>query len=657
MKDTHSYSSLFSTSKILKASIQPRFLLLFSLIQLSIHSFGQTTYNFSTAPALSNQGGFYTTLATVIVDGVSYKLTHLGNGNFSYLTNGGNGNSACLKKDGSGGDFLQIERTDGVAFQFYGMWLNSASMYNPPYYQPPYYDIKYYDQNGSEITSETSVSNVQNETVTISKNLKVKMVKVTYNAIMTFKLDDLIVGPAAASAPSVTTASINQFTSSSCMMGGNVTDEQLASVTDRGVVFNTSGTPTVSDNKRQIGSGAGAYSQNVTGLNPATQYYVRSYAINSAGTTYGTQYTFTTASPFNLGQTHYFNTAWVSTTGQATPFTKWVEGWNITATGTGTGLVAVSRITGTSGTAAAAEGAASARAISSTSTEDLVSMSVKTGDNSRFDLQSFKFKYLTKLANTAFGTITVTGYLNGTPVPGAVASLTNIPQATSTSYAYSTFDLTANNNFNSIDQFVVTAADPASGARLSAIDLDVLDVAPAATLPVKLQKITASMAGNSCILAWTTAQEQNTRDFDVEYSADGTNYNRIGSVSAAGNSNQSRNYTFTHSTLSAGNNFYRLRMNDIDNRFEYSQVVGVKKPASLESLNVYPNPVKNGQLIVHTANDVKFPQPYRVMNAAGTTLQQGSMLSGTQKIDVSSLKTGSYLIVLNNGQARQFFVE
>jgi hypothetical protein len=530
-------------------------------------------------------------------------------------------------------------------------------MYNPPYYQPPYYNIKYYDHNGNEITASTTSSSVQNETVTITQNLKVKFVKVTYNAILTFKLDDLIVGPAAPAAPSVTSASTNQFTTNSAVMGGNVTNEQLASVTDRGVVYNTSPTPTIANTKVQIGSGSGPYSQTVSGLTPGTLYYVRAYATNSVGTSYGTQTTFTTAPIFTLGQVHYFNTAWASTTSQTTPFTKYVEGWNVTATGTGSGLVSVSRITGTTGTSSVGEGTASARVSSSTSTEDLVSMALKASDNTAFDLQGFKFKYLTKVTNTAFATIKVTGYLNGVPVPGAVATLTNIAQASTTSFAYSTFDLGTNNSFNTIDQFIITAADPANGARLSAIDIDQLDVTPAATLPLTLENFSGNLIHSSCLLTWTTAQEQYTRNFDVEYSTDGSRYKKIGSVAAAGNSTHKNKYSFSQASLVEGNNYYRLKMNDIDDKYVYSQVVIVRKASTLNVLNVYPNPVNNSQISINLPSRTKLPQSFQIFDATGKMLQEGVITAYNQKADVSMLKNGNYFILLSDGQSQGILVQ
>ncbi|WMJ72346.1 Ig-like domain-containing protein [Cytophagaceae bacterium ABcell3] len=99
-----------------------------------------------------------------------------------------------------------------------------------------------------------------------------------------------------ASLPTVTTSSPTSITTTSATLGGNVTDDGGATVTERGIVYSTSTYPTTSDNKVPIGEGTGSFSQSVTGLNPGTLYYTRAYAINSEGTTYGTQQSFTTLS-------------------------------------------------------------------------------------------------------------------------------------------------------------------------------------------------------------------------------------------------------------------------------------------------------------------------------------------------------------------------
>ena len=91
----------------------------------------------------------------------------------------------------------------------------------------------------------------------------------------------------------VITSQPTNISNTSATAGGNVTDDGGASVTERGVVFSTSQNPTVADTKVTSGSGTGAFTCNLTGLEEGKKYYVRAYAMNVVGIGYGEQVDFT----------------------------------------------------------------------------------------------------------------------------------------------------------------------------------------------------------------------------------------------------------------------------------------------------------------------------------------------------------------------------
>ncbi len=99
-------------------------------------------------------------------------------------------------------------------------------------------------------------------------------------------------------APTVTTGSVSNITTTGATVAGNVTAQGSSAVTARGVVWSTSQNPTISSNTgiTTSGSGIGSFSANLTGLSAGTRYYVRAYATNNAGTSYGNQIEFTTNS-------------------------------------------------------------------------------------------------------------------------------------------------------------------------------------------------------------------------------------------------------------------------------------------------------------------------------------------------------------------------
>jgi uncharacterized protein (TIGR02145 family) len=94
--------------------------------------------------------------------------------------------------------------------------------------------------------------------------------------------------------PTVTTSSITNISYNSAMSGGNVTNDGGATVTARGVCWSTLPDPTISDPHTNNGTGTGSFVSNITGLTQNTTYYVRAYAINSVGTGYGNEISFTT---------------------------------------------------------------------------------------------------------------------------------------------------------------------------------------------------------------------------------------------------------------------------------------------------------------------------------------------------------------------------
>ncbi len=76
--------------------------------------------------------------------------------------------------------------------------------------------------------------------------------------------------------------------------GGNITDDGGDPATVRGVCWSTTPEPTVAGSHTTDGTGTGTFDSNITGLLPATTYYVRAYATNSAGTAYGEEVSFST---------------------------------------------------------------------------------------------------------------------------------------------------------------------------------------------------------------------------------------------------------------------------------------------------------------------------------------------------------------------------
>ncbi len=98
------------------------------------------------------------------------------------------------------------------------------------------------------------------------------------------------------SVPTVKTSSVSNIAGTTATCGGNVTSDGGATVTAHGVCWSTSQNPTVAGSHTTDGSGTGSFTSSIIGLTENTTYYVRAYATNSKGTSYGEQKNFTTQS-------------------------------------------------------------------------------------------------------------------------------------------------------------------------------------------------------------------------------------------------------------------------------------------------------------------------------------------------------------------------
>ena len=95
-------------------------------------------------------------------------------------------------------------------------------------------------------------------------------------------------------APTVSISAATNITATSASAGGDITADGGATITAKGICWSTNQSPTTSDSKTSNGSGTGSFTGSLTGLTPGATYNIRAYAINSVGTGYSSQSTFTT---------------------------------------------------------------------------------------------------------------------------------------------------------------------------------------------------------------------------------------------------------------------------------------------------------------------------------------------------------------------------
>jgi hypothetical protein len=111
-------------------------------------------------------------------------------------------------------------------------------------------------------------------------------------------------------------------------------------------------------------------------------------------------------------------------------------------------------------------------------------------------------------------------------------------------------------------------------------------------LPVQLVQFVADKNDDGSVkLSWSTAQEQNASHFEIERSGDQAKWTSLGSVKAKGYSSTTSNYSFTDKEPMDGKGYYRLKMVDLDQKYQYSPTVLVSSTSTNnQALIIYNNP-------------------------------------------------------------------
>jgi hypothetical protein len=176
----------------------------------------------------------------------------------------------------------------------------------------------------------------------------------------------------------------------------------------------------------------------------------------------------------------------------------------------------------------------------------------------------------------------------------------------------------------------------------------------AVPLPVSWLNFTAALAGETTLLNWATATETGNIGFEVERSADGKVFSKIGFVNTLaneGNSTAKLAYTFTDNQPLNGVNQYRLKQVNIDGKASLSEtkIVTFGKAVTVQ---VYPNPV-NGSSVRVKGNNIS---TIAVFNITGQQVQVPVTYGAAEnELNISGLASGNYLVrVATAGSVNSF---
>lgn len=168
------------------------------------------------------------------------------------------------------------------------------------------------------------------------------------------------------------------------------------------------------------------------------------------------------------------------------------------------------------------------------------------------------------------------------------------------------------------------------------------------TLPLDFLSFTAKpdALGKSVNLNWSTTNEVNTKNFEIQKRTDVTEFATIGTLSSK-NVSGVHQYAFIDNNASQGNAYYRLLQYDLDGAFKASEIVAVTNKSNI-ALSVYPNPVDQTLNINHPSTSAT--ASIRILSLDGKVVLEKSLSANltTTDLDVSQLNAGSYLVLFQD---------
>jgi hypothetical protein len=447
-----------------------------------------------------------------------------------------------------------------------------------------------------------------------------------------------IQGTGTASTPTLTTTAASSVGETSATLGGNITADGGASVSERGVVYSsTDATPTIGEGgvtKDINGSGSGSFSESIGSLTPGTTYYFQAYATNTAGTSYGGVLNFTTS---NVTVTFTNGSGFTPTVTKGSA-NQPLGRFQLTGDVAGSSLTAASiKLNGTR--------------------TGLSNLKLWSSTDATFGSD-------TQLGSTvtvdpgAGSSVSFSGFTSAIATGGTYYFLTGDVDAGATGKVQGVIIGNGNLTLNKGDLSGTITNTPLSSGDVS--------------LPVGLVSFSARIEGLSVILNWISESEVDNLGYILERSGeDGiwvqiASYQTNDALKVQGNTSGRTEYTFTDNHMELGKT-YDYRLSDVSTTGKITvhaplSVKMVALPERTEMENAYPNPFNPQTFIAYRLaedTDVKI-SVFDMLGRQVKTLFNGRQHAGSYHVywngtDESGMKTpsGGYFIRMETENTRQ----
>lgn len=183
---------------------------------------------------------------------------------------------------------------------------------------------------------------------------------------------------------------------------------------------------------------------------------------------------------------------------------------------------------------------------------------------------------------------------------------------------------------------VVDIGEDESGEIYAVAGNSVYSISTEEGLPVTLLDFSGSAGNEGVKLSWQTTEERNFSEFEIEYSNNAINFEKIGTV-VAENAASGYKYSFSHRNTDKGNFYYRLKMIDMDNTFRFSRMITVNMAGMFSENFVRPSLISNGMINLVLSEPF---QSLELINVNGQVSQK-EVISGKNGMVNIPLKTSA----------------
>jgi hypothetical protein len=166
-------------------------------------------------------------------------------------------------------------------------------------------------------------------------------------------------------------------------------------------------------------------------------------------------------------------------------------------------------------------------------------------------------------------------------------------------------------------------------------------------LPIYLSSFTGENEGNTNHLYWVTEQEINSSHFEIERSNNAIDFYYIGRA----NANETNPYEFIDEVPLVGDNYYRLKMIDLDGSYSYSKIINIKTELNKLNFMLFPNPI-NDILTYRFYTPMSESLQIQIFNISGEEVlcidKETDNLINVVVLELNNLISGFYTIVIKH---------